>query len=330
MQKLSLTACLKTSAMQGVVLRGSRNIFMVRVDGLEIECRIKGKVLKGMEGYYNPLAPGDRVTVEASRESGKALILGAEKRRNQLTRFNQKGQKSQILAANVDLALCMTSPVSPPFRPRFLDRLLVQAEIAGITPVVLCNKCDLIDSTSDITMDPDTEERLEDYRRIGYEVIRISAQTGAGLDELRKRMAGKSSVLLGQSGVGKTSLINALAPRLSMRTGSLNEKYDRGSHTTTLSVMLELPDFVPAVSGEGTFVIDTPGIRRMVPDGIKPDEVILYMKEFACLAGRCTYGLSCSHRSEPGCKIMEAVTAGVIHEDRYESFLRISDELSLL
>ncbi|MDR1143607.1 MAG: ribosome small subunit-dependent GTPase A [Spirochaetaceae bacterium] len=322
--------------MRGIVLRGSRNIFTVRVDHAgktggfeksEIECRIKGKVLKGMEGYYNPLAPGDRVTVEASREKGKALILGAEKRRNRLTRFNQKGQKPQVLAANVDMALCMTSPGSPPFRPRFLDRVLVQAEIAGITPVILCNKCDL---TGPGGMDPDTEERLEDYRHIGYGVLRISAQTGAGLDELRELMAGKTSVLLGQSGVGKTSLVNALAPSLAMRTGALNEKYDRGNHTTTLSVMLELPDFVSGVPEAGTFVIDTPGIRRMVPDGIKPEEVILYMKEFSSLAGRCTYGLSCSHRREPGCKVMEAVAAGMIHEDRYESFLRISDELAAL
>jgi ribosome biogenesis GTPase len=306
--------------MKGLVLRGSWNVFTVRPDGEqnELECRIKGKVLKGEE-YYNPLAPGDRVILEQDvRYAGKALILEAEERRNLLTRFNQQGQRSQILAANVDVVLCLTSPSAPPFRPRFLDRVLVQAEIAGITPVILCNKWDLVDGNAD----PDTEERLKDYEHIGYSVIRCSAKTGAGLDELRTRIMGKTLVLLGQSGVGKSSLINALAPDMAIKTGTLNEKYNRGKHTTTLSVMLELP-------GQ-TFVIDTPGIRRMVPDGIKQNELILYMKEFAGLAGRCTYGHSCSHRSEPGCKVMEAVAAGVIHEDRYESFLRIGDELASL
>jgi ribosome biogenesis GTPase len=313
--------------MKGLVLRGSWNVFTVRPDGEqgELECRIKGKVLKNMEDYYNPLAPGDRVILEQdARYAGKALILEAEARRNLLTRFNQKGQKSQILAANVDLVLCLTSPASPPFRPRFLDRVLIQAEIAGITPVILCNKSDLIHEADalDSAEDPDTEERLGDYEHIGYQVIRCSAKTGFGLNELRALMKGKTSVLLGQSGVGKSSLINALNADMAIRTGALNEKYNRGNHTTTLSMLLELP-------GQ-TFVIDTPGIRRMVPDGIKQDELIFYMREFTELAGRCTYGHSCSHRTEPGCKIMEAVAAGVIHEDRYESFLRIGDELAAL
>jgi ribosome biogenesis GTPase len=305
--------------MKGLVLRGSRNIFTVRPDGTEdeLECRIKGKVLKGAADYYNPLAPGDRVIVEADPlHAGKALILESEERRNCLTRFNQKGQKSQFLAANVDLVLCLTSPLSPPFRPRFLDRVLIQAEIAGIPSVILCNKCDLPgDDTEN-----DTEERLKDYQRIGYRVVRTSAKTGQGLAELRALLKGKTSVLMGQSGVGKSSLVNALAPGLAIKTGALNEKYNRGNHTTCLSVLLELPEEI--------FLIDTPGIRRMVPDGIKKDDLILYMKEFTSLAGSCTFGMSCSHRREPGCKVMEAVAAGVIHEDRYESFLRIGDELA--
>jgi ribosome biogenesis GTPase len=328
--------------VKALVLRGSWNIFTVLPEEPGspcLECRIKGKVLKGMEGYYNPLAPGDRVRVEEDPlHPGKALILGAEERVNFLTRFNQKGQKSQVLGANLDLLLCITSPAAPPFRPRFLDRVLVQAEFARIPPVILCNKYDLAEGGAD----PDTEERLEDYRRIGYEVLRISARTGLGLEELRVLLGGKTSILLGQSGVGKSTLINALIPDLNARTGALNEKYDRGNHTTTLSTMVELPSIEGEGEGEGkgkggkaggkapAYLIDTPGIRRMVPDGIKKEDLILYMKEFSPLAGRCSYGHSCSHRSEPGCKIMEAVSAGAIHEDRYESFLRIGDELGAL
>jgi len=345
--------------LNALVMRGTRNLFTVMVTdtvtttsvkmvpGAILECRIKGKVLKGMEDYYNPLAPGDRVSVELDPlNPGTGMITSLEERRNVLTRFNQKGQKSQALAANIDLALCMTTPLSPPFRPRFLDRLLVQAEISGITPLILCNKWDLFavnhnggsGKDGDTLNDSDTagsaagtddttafEERLADYRRIGYRVLYVSAKTGFGMEELRAAMAGKSSALLGQSGVGKSSLVNALAPELSVKTGAVNEKYDRGNHTTALSVMMQLPGFE-----EETFLIDTPGIRRMVPDGIKTEDVPLYMKEFAEYAGRCAYGLSCSHRSEQGCKILEAADKGLIHKDRYESFLRIGDELAAL
>jgi ribosome biogenesis GTPase len=318
------------------VIRGSRNIFTVRLeeDGTILECRIKGKILKGVEGYYNPLAPGDRVVAEADPlHPGTGLIRGLEERRNVFTRFNQKGlgasrsAASQLLAANVDLVICVTSPASPPFRPRFLDRVLVQAAAAGITPLIVCNKQDLPGD------DPDVAERLEDFHRIGYPVFFLSAKTGEGLDALRSRIDGAFSVLVGQSGVGKSSLINALLFESRIRVGAINEKYDRGNHTTTMAAMVELPPCggVPDRTGGAggrTLVIDTPGIRRFVPDGVNAEDLILYMREFAPLAGTCTYGLSCSHRTEPGCKIMEAVSAGVIHEDRYESFLRIRDELA--
>ncbi|MDR1575386.1 MAG: ribosome small subunit-dependent GTPase A [Treponema sp.] len=313
--------------MKGLVIRGSRNIFTVQIeaDGAgaaarkEIRCRFKGKILKEAEGVYNPLAPGDMVIVEIDpNHAGTGQIIALEKRRNVFSRFNQKGGTPQLLAANADLVLCLTTAASPPFRPRFLDRVLLQADTAGIPPLVICNKSDLnID-------DLDVEERLEEFHRLGYRVLRISAKTGAGLDELRELIAGKCSVLIGQSGVGKSSLINILLRDSRVREGAINEKYDRGNHTTTMSLMLEF-------SGNGnrmTRLIDTPGIRRFVPYGIAAEELVLHMREFAPLAGTCTYGLSCSHRVEPGCRIMEAVAAGVIHEDRYNSFLRIHDELA--
>jgi ribosome biogenesis GTPase len=312
--------------LAGLVLRGSRNIFTVRpyaeqsAENAAIECRIKGKVLKVTEDHYNPIAPGDFVKIEIDpAHPGTGMIVGLEERKNFFSRFNQKGNCPQLLAANVDLVLCMTSKQSPPFRPRFLDRVLLQAESSGIPALIVCNKIDL--DGEDLDDDRlDADERLEDFRRIGFEVVFISTKTGEGLDDLRRRLEGKRSVLIGQSGVGKSSLINALLPEKNLRTGAINEKYDRGNHTTTLSSMMEL--------NNDTWIIDTPGIRRFIPNGISPEEIILNMREFSPLAGKCSYGLSCSHRSEPGCKIMEAVTAGVIHEDRYNSFLRIHDELS--
>jgi ribosome biogenesis GTPase len=289
-------------------------------DASEYECRIKGKILKGVDKFYNPLAPGDYVNFEEDGAcSGTGLILGLEKRRNSLTRFNQKGlgvnrsASSQLLAANMDMVLCVTTPVSPPFRPRFLDRALLQGDIANIPPIIVCNKYDLSVDEADM------EERLEDFSRIGYRVLRVSVKTGEGMDALRALVKGRTSALLGQSGVGKSSIINALIPGQYIKIGGINEKYDRGNHTTTMSFMVDAGD---------TRVIDTPGIRRFMPDGIGAEEIIFFMREFAPLAGKCTYGMSCSHRTEPGCKILEAVAAGEIHEDRYESFLRIREELA--
>jgi len=316
----------KKQLLKGMVIRGSRNVFTVRFENKEIECRIKGKVLKASEGFYNPLAPGD--LVEASFEDGTSygLITGLEERKNGYARFNQKGQAPQLLAANVDLVLCVTSPASPPFRPRFLDRALLQADNAGIPAVIVCNKYDLVDDEAEASslMDGDwldTEERLSDFDRIGFQVFYVSALNGDGIDDLKDFIAGKTSVLVGQSGVGKSSLIKALIPGLEIKTGAINEKFDRGNHVTTQAVMLDLPQ------ENQTRIIDTPGIRRFAPAGIKADDLILHMREFAPLAGKCSYGLSCSHETEIGCKIMEAVHAGVIHEDRYESFLRIREEM---
>ncbi|MDR1178818.1 MAG: ribosome small subunit-dependent GTPase A [Spirochaetaceae bacterium] len=310
--------------MRGRIIQASRTIFTLKdEEGREFGCRIKGKVLKGVEGFYNPLAPGDWVEFEHDpAHEGSALITALETRRNAFTRLNQKGlgvhrsKATQLLAANMDLVVCVTAPASPPFRPRFIDRLLVQGEAAGIPLIIVCNKTDLSE-------DPDVEERLEDFARIGYGVFRVSAKTGEGMDALIAALDGKISVLAGQSGVGKSSLLNALLPFPVLRVGDVNAKYDRGNHITSSAVLIEFS----RPEGKGA-VVDTPGVRRLVPDGVAPDQLLRYMKEFAPLEGRCSFGLSCSHTKEPGCKIMEAVAAGVIHEDRYESFLRIREELA--
>lgn len=305
--------------MTGTVIRGSKNIFTVRIDeGTEYECRLKGKILKDAKGFYNPLAPGDRVLLEEDLgNTGKALIHGLEKRRNAFTRFNQKGKAPQLLASNLDMVFCVVTPDSPPFRPRFLDRALLQADIAGIPSVIVLNKCDLDPE------DPDIDERLEDFIHIGYKVLRVSALTGEGFNELGRLLSGSFSAFVGQSGVGKSSIINRFAPDLHLKVGDLCEKYDRGSHTTTMAQMVEFKTTYGLVR-----LVDTPGVRRLMPEGIESKDLALYMREFAALHGACTYGFSCSHEKEPGCKIMEAVAAGVIHEDRYESFLRIRHELS--
>ncbi|MDR2097601.1 MAG: ribosome small subunit-dependent GTPase A [Spirochaetaceae bacterium] len=313
--------------MTGRIVSGSCNIFLVKTEDSPskiYECRIKGKVLKVGRGFYNPLAPGDRVefdaggTPEERMKSG--VILGVEARRNMFTRFNVKGNAPQLLAANIDAVLCVSTPVSPPFRPRFIDRLLLQADAANIPALVICNKIDLF-AALNVDVRRQIEKRLADFERMGYTVMRISAKTGEGLGALKLKLKNNTSVLVGQSGCGKTSLINALLPAAKQRTGDISQKYDRGNHTTVMSALFE----------DGVFtLIDTPGIRHLVPEGIAPDDVQNLMRDFAPFAGKCEFGLSCTHRTETGCKVREALETGRIHEDRFESFIRITGELERL
>ncbi|GMO30274.1 MAG: ribosome small subunit-dependent GTPase A [Termitinemataceae bacterium] len=311
--------------MQGLVISGSRNVFTVKqiVDGdaLLFECRIKGKILKSSVDFkmprdvrqrqpvkeYNPLAPGDIVEFE------NAQITFLHKRRNAFVRLNSKGNIPQILGANIDLLICVTSISNPPFRPRFIDRVLLQADYAGIQPLVLVNKSDLYQQIPQAQYD-----RLNDFERQGYNVLFFSCKTKKGFDELLALLNGKTALLCGQSGVGKSSILNLLFPGANLKTGELNEKYDRGNHTTVMSKLFEY------YSPESHYkIIDTPGIRQFIPYGITKDEVILYMRDFAPFAGKCGFGQSCTHQTEEGCKIKETLAAGIINADRFESFSKM-------
>ncbi len=305
--------------IEAMVLGGTNNTFEVESqDGMVRLCSIKGKILRESEGYYNPLAPGDRVSVEVDEHDPKrGQIINLLPRKNHFVRWNQKGKSPQLLASNLDLAVVVTTPAEPPFRPRFVDRALIQADAERIEPLILLNK-------SDLPQDPDLEERMEDWKRLGYEIIRVSAHTGDGLDVLAARLEGRLSAFVGQSGVGKSSLLNALDTRLSLRTAGLSAKYGRGTHTTTRGMLFHLP---PGESGKSASIIDTPGVRRFVLHGIEARDLALYFREMEALVGTCSWGHSCTHEHEPGCKILEAVYAGVIHEQRYESWQRIRDEL---
>lgn len=307
------------SLIEGLVLGGTNNQFEIETgDGLVRLCPIKGKVLKDSEGYYNPLAPGDRVgIVPDEKDENRGQVVSLVKRKNHFVRFNQKGNAPQILGANLDFLVVVTTPSEPPFRPRFVDRALIQSDAEHIKPLVLVNK-------SDLGIDPDTEERLADWERLGYMVMRVSAKSGAGLDELAAHLAGKVSAFVGQSGVGKSSLLNILDKRLALRVGGLSEKFGRGTHTTTKGMLFHLP---PDLEGKSASIIDTPGVRRFVLHDIAAKDLVLYFPEMEKLVGKCSWGMSCTHTHEPGCKILEAVYAGVIHEQRYESWQRIREEI---
>jgi len=311
--------------MQGTVLSGSNNIFSIECDDNIIrQCSIKGKKLKDSKGYYNPLAPGDKVEIQPDElDVHIGQILSLVPRRNEFVRWNVKGRAPQLLAANLDYLLIVTTPNEPPFRPRFVDRAIAQAEFAGIEPIILCNKYDLCD-------DPDVEFRLTEWERIGYKVLRVSAKTGEGIPQLATVLENNLTALVGQSGVGKSSLVNVLDSTCVLKTGSLSQKYGRGTHTTTKGTLLRIKlndALMGGIQNAVASIIDTPGVRRFVLHDIASCDLALYFREMKPLLGQCSFGMSCNHNREPGCKIQEAVYAGVISEERFESWQRICHEI---
>ncbi len=311
--------------MQGLVLSGANNFFAVRTpEGNVVRCSIKGKKLKEIRGYYNPLAPGDTVDIEYDTlHPDQGQITALIPRRNGFARWNQKTRSPQLLAANIDLLLCVTTPANPPFRPRFTDRTLVQAAAEDIPTLIIVNKIDL-------GIPESIRERIRDWQRIGIQVCEVSAKTGEGLEPLARLLSGKTCAVTGQSGVGKSSLLNSLDPSLALKTADISFKYDRGIHTTTQGIFLPMT-FTAHDGTQLSFnIIDTPGIRHFALWGIKPEEIIFYFPEMEKVAIQCAFGLSCSHIHEHGCRILEELSAGHIHPDRYESWRSMHDELELL
>ncbi len=301
--------------MKALVHSGTNNLFTVDCgDGGFRLCGIKGKRIKDLAGCYNSLAAGDVVEIEPDPDRpDRGMILSMVPRRNVYGRFNEKGRSAQAIAANVDLVVCVSSPKMPPFRPRFIDRVAVLAEAAHVPLLIVLNKIDL-------GVEEEITERLVEYRRLGYETMAVCASLGDGIASLKERLSGSVSVFAGQSGVGKSSLLNRLDPSVARMTGEVSEKFERGKHTTTMSRLYLL-------GNDGTKIIDTPGVRRLALRGIEPDSLVAYFPELAKLAPECGFGLSCTHVDEEGCRIVQAVESDEVHYDRYESYLRIRAEL---
>lgn len=324
--------------MQGLVIAGTNNLFTVECDDeITRNCTIKGKVIKSDREFYNPIAPGDMVEIEVDPlNEKKGQVLSILPRRNTFLRWNIKGRCPQLLACNLDYLILVTTPDEPPFRPRFIDRALAQAEYQGITPVIVCNKFDLAENMQ-ICGDEEgvedfeiIEKRLRIWESLGYKVLRISAKTGEGMIEFAELLEDHLSAFVGQSGVGKSSLINVLDDSVVLKTGSLSKKYGKGSHTTTKGTLVHLTlneSLTEGIHGRKADIIDTPGIRRFILDDIVAGDVALYFREFEPFLGKCKFGLGCSHLTEPGCAICKAVEEGKITEERYDSWSRISEEI---
>ena len=269
-------------------------------DGKIYTARIKGKVMKKDEVEYNPVAVGDIAIGEPYSES-EALVTSIEPRKSSFARWNVKKEMNQIIASNQDQTAIVVSSSSPPFRPRFLDRAIACSSGADI--LIIMNKADL-----------GRDEGIELYQKIGFKVVFVSSETGEGVDDLKELLRGRITAFVGQSGVGKSTLINSLMGT-EQRTGYVSEKYNRGRHTTNHSLYIEKGDIA---------VIDTPGVREIE---VPFEEEIFVQDAFPELNRATCLFSSCLHKGEDGCAIPEMVANGEVSEARYESYLRILQAL---
>jgi ribosome biogenesis GTPase / thiamine phosphate phosphatase len=280
--------------------------------------------------HVDPVAIGDRVRyVDAGEGRGKVplastnskeasgMIVEILPRDSKLSRpATLPGQRvfEQVIVSNADLVLPVFSVASPTPKWGLLDRYLVAAEAAGLPSLIVINKLDLA------WKNPSFAEEIEVYRCIGYPVLLVSAVTGEGIEELKQALQGKQSVMVGKSGVGKTSLLNAIQPGLGLRVKAVSKgELGKGRHTTTYLEMFKL-DF-------GGALVDTPGVREFGLWNVAAEELADLFPEMADYVGRCKFGLSCRHDQEPGCAIRKAVMGGVISPYRYQSYMRLREEL---
>ncbi len=303
--------------MKGLVLRSTGSWYTVKTekDGEIVECRLKGKFKQNRERFTNPIAVGDRVEVEMEEEQDTGVITKIYPRENYLIRMSPRMRHGRhILAANLDRALLVVTIRFPRFKPGFVDRFLVSCEAYHVPATLVFNKKDLY-TPEDMAQ---FEEWKSIYEPLGYPCILVSAAQKEGLEELKKELKGHTTLLAGHSGVGKSTLINAMYPYFNVKTGELSKQSGKGKHTTTFAEMFEIK--------EGGYIIDTPGVKEMSIADLEPGEVAAYFPEMRERMNRCRFS-NCLHINEPGCAVIEAVRAGEIAFSRYENYLHIVFDL---
>lgn len=333
-----------TITYQGVVTKKLRERFTVNTGSRLVECTLAAHLLKtytegklaraakrgktthsehpNQGSKHDPVAVGDHVCLTIG-EDGAGRIEEILPRRSQLSRASAVPMPGampfeQVIAANVSQAVPVFAAAQPAPKWNMLDRYLVAAEALGLPSLICITKLDLVQN-ADGRLDQEVYEVTEDYRRIGYPVILVSAVTGAGLNELHQALSGQTSVMLGKSGVGKTSLLNALQPGLGLRVNTISQATGKGLHTTTHLEMFPLDSH--------SAIIDTPGVREFGLWAIEPDDLPACFPEMRPFLGRCKFGLDCRHDEEPGCAVRIAVMTGEVSPRRYASFMRLQEDL---
>ena len=301
--------------MRGLVIRNTGSSYLVRTDdGRDQECRIKGTFrIKGIKST-NPIAVGDYVEFADSREGEPAYITGIEERRNYIIRRSSNlSKQSHILACNLDQVMLVVTVNHPITSPVFIDRFLASAWAYRVPAILVFNKSDLL-SDEDLS----TYRELKSlYTEIGYTCLQCDALHGDGLEQIRSALKDKVTLMAGNSGVGKSTLVNRILPELNQRTGEISEKHDTGMHTTTFSEMFQLP--------EGGWIIDTPGIKGFGTFDMEHEEISHYFPEIFKYSAECRYG-DCTHTCEPDCAVIRAVETGRIHLSRYNSYLSMLED----
>ena len=291
--------------MKGLVVKNTGSWYTVKTDdGQLVDCKIKGNFrLKGIRST-NPIAVGDRVVVEA------LFITHIEDRRNYIVRKSiNLSKQSHILAANVDQALLMVTVQNPQTSTTFIDRFLASAEAYRVPVILTFNKTDLLDAE----MLHYQQLMVSLYENIGYQCRQISATTGLGMEQLTPLLQKKITLLSGNSGVGKSTLINQLVPEANLRTAELSEAHHAGQHTTTFSEMVSL-------TTADSYLIDTPGIKGFGTFDMEPQEITGYFKEIFRFSHQCRFN-NCTHTHEPGCAVLKALQEHYIAQSRYQSYL---------
>lgn len=299
-------------ALCGVVLRATGSLYEVLLGERTVSCRIRGRLrLKGVRST-NPVVVGDIVRCERD-ETGETVIADVEPRRNYIIRrASNLSKESHIIAANLDQALLVATLFSPETAPEFIDRFLVTCEAYKVPVTILLAKADLARTA------PEAMAAFHDtYERAGYRVIDVSATEGEGVDAVRDLLRGRTTLLSGNSGVGKSTLVAAVERTAEVRTAEISRSHHKGRHTTTFSTMYPL--------SEGGYIIDTPGIKGFGLIDIDDAELAHYFPEMMRWLPECRY-YNCSHTHEPDCAVIEAVERGDIAMSRYESYLKILDE----
>ena len=300
--------------MTGLVIKNTGSWYTVKTDSNQlVECKIKGNFrLKGIRST-NPVAVGDRVSITPNLE-GTAFITSIEDRKNYIIRKSPNlSKQSHIIAANVDQAFLVVTINRPVTSTTFIDRFLASAEAYRVPVVLLFNKTDALEDE-----EREYQQMMIDlYETVGYQWLAISAANGSGMDKVRELLAGKTTVLSGNSGVGKSTLINSLLPDVQLKTAEISDAHNAGTHTTTFSEMLELP--------EGGYIIDTPGIKGFGTFDIEPEELTSYFKEIFHFSKDCRFN-NCTHTHEPGCAVLKAVEEHYIAQSRYLSYLNMLED----